>query len=345
LLNGEPTNCCDTNCRFRPNGSSCTDQLFCNGGERCNAGVCGSSEGTPCVRNCELCDEADNRCDAAACPIDRVPRQPTREMLIGEIFDGDGDRYDTSAGGIVRGTLDLDANADLHFTAADFPRLPRCAADAVLVGGICIDKYEASVFPNPPGSSLPGNQFGLLEADYPCRDDGADCPRQIWAYSLSDRRPSAFITWFQAQRACASVGKRLLTNAEWQMAVVGTPDSDDNDDGATTCNTGEASNDPVFTGSRSACVSKWGHYDMVGNLWEFVAEWMPTSSACLNWGNVSDDVMCLAGVNTTETSPGVVIRGGSFGFGSRSGPLAIQATVRPSLSSKFIGFRCARRPS
>ncbi len=342
-VNGRATNCCDVSCKKRPDNFACTDELFCNGAEHCSGGECGGSAGNPCSsRACASCDESANVCDTSACPPG-LPDQPTRELLITEIFDGDGDGYATSAGGRVRGTLDLDANADLRFTAADLPRLPRCAADAVLVGGVCIDKYEASVFENPPGSADLGTHYGVNAEDYPCRADGSDCPRKVFAHSLAGSTPSVNITWFQAQQACASVGKRLPTNAEWQMAAAGTPDSGNDDDEVTSCNTNSAFV-PVASGSRSACVSKWGIYDMVGNAWEWVAEWVPASTDCPGWGTFSDDTMCLAGASLTATGPGALIRGGGAAFTTEAGPLAIRADFPPSQVSPAFGFRCARAP-
>ena len=71
--------------------------------------------------------------------------------------------------------------------------------------------------------------------------------------------PRASITWFQAQQALANSGKRLPTNAQWQMAVAGTPDS-------TACNVGGSA--AQKTGANPGCRSDWGANDMVGNLWE-----------------------------------------------------------------------------
>ena len=54
-----------------PNGSSCSDGSFCNGGETCTAGVCSDSAGDPCPGpdgdgDCaESCDEAADSCTAA----------------------------------------------------------------------------------------------------------------------------------------------------------------------------------------------------------------------------------------------------------------------------------------
>ena len=106
-----------------------------------------------------------------------------------------------------------------------------CPSDMVSVGGFCIDKYEASVWDSPTGTT----QYGVGVDDYPCSDNGQNCTN-IYARSVAGVLPSAWITWFQAQQACHNVGKRLPTNAEWQQAVAGTPDPGP-DNGTTDCNT------------------------------------------------------------------------------------------------------------
>ena len=157
-----------------------------------------------------------------------------------------------------------------------------CPVDMVKVGGICVDVYEASVWSLPPTGSGPrGTQYGGVSDNYPCSDNGNDCSgaNPIFAASLPGVTPSGFITWFQAQQACANVGKRLLTNAEWQMAAAGTPTAYEPgaDNGMTDCNTSTAGA-VVATGSRSNCVSNWGVFDMVGNLYEWVADWIQDNS-------------------------------------------------------------------
>jgi formylglycine-generating enzyme required for sulfatase activity len=68
-------------------------------------------------------------------------------------------------------------------------------------------------------------QLGTASDDYaPCTDNGQNCANDIYAVSVPSEIPSANITWFQAQEACANAGKRLPTNAEWQVGVNGTPD-------------------------------------------------------------------------------------------------------------------------
>jgi len=250
--------------------------------------------------------------------------------------------------------------------AADFPTFPvrTCSTDAVLAGTVCLDKYEASVWrvPDPTTTNAAlvrkiqlgratradliaggGIQLGTASDDYaPCAANGQNCTNDIYAVSLPSEIPSASITWFQAQEACANAGKRLPTNAEWQVGVNGTPDPGP-DNGTTDCNT--ASDVGVsLTGARTSCVSARGAFDMVGNLAEWVADWVPASTDCPGWASFSNDDMCLAGASTTRNSPGALVRGGAFASidGPSAGPLAIRAGFAPFHSTAFIGFRCAR---
>lgn len=213
----------------------------------------------------------------------------------------------------------------------------------VKVGPLCVDVYEASVWSTPTG----GTQYGATADDYPCGDNGNDCTGAfaIYARSVAGVTPSSFITWFQAQQACGNAGKRLLTNAEWQMAVAGTPDPGP-DNGTTDCNS--ATGSVSLTGSRTACVSSRGAFDMVGNLDEWVADWVPRSTARGTWSvgvSPTADVQYLAGAATTG-EPGALLRGGCFADGPDAGPLTVLGTSAPSSSLPRArvkyGFRCAR---
>ena len=215
-----------------------------------------------------------------------------------------------------------------------------CPADMVKVGSVCVDKYEASVWENPDGT---GTQYGATADDYPCADTGNDCKDKMYAVSRAGETPSASITWFQAQQACGNVGKRLLSNAEWQAAAAGTPDPGGNP-GEEECNTN--SGEPVSTGSRANCVSVWEVFDMVGNVAEWVEDWVPRSALCLESKlfDGTDDDNCLAGA-ATDTGPGVLHRGGHFGLfgkGGRPGVFTVHGGNEPSDAFDVLGFRCAR---
>ncbi len=235
----------------------------------------------------------------------------------------------------------------------------KCAPDAVVAGTVCMDTYEASVWrvPNPltTNASLVkkikkgkaaqadltaagATQVGLAPGDYvPCTANGQNCANDIYAVSLAGVTPSAFAAWFQAQEACANAGKRLPTSAEWQVAANGSPDPGP-DNGTTDCNT-NSTFAVANTGSRSSCRSARGAFDMVGNLDEWVADWVPLSTfTCPGWGGFSNDFMCLSGAQDVSGGPGALLRGGGFNDGPLPGRcLSLAPTSRPSptLASGF----------
>ena len=235
-----------------------------------------------------------------------------------------------------------------------------CPSDSVRSGGICIDAYEASVWRIPPDAAavLQHTQDGTVTVDEltasgavplgtesdnyaPCEDSGQNCTDDIYAVSLPGVTPSSRITWFQAQAACENAGKRLPSNAEWQAAVIGTPDPGSND-ALTGCNSQTGAK--ALTGSRSGCRSARGAFDMVGNVYEWVADWVPRSTTCGTWsGGVSptSDAQCLAGA-ATSAEPGALLRGGDYLSGADAGPLAVVADRAPSAFLNVVGFRCAR---
>jgi formylglycine-generating enzyme required for sulfatase activity len=244
----------------------------------------------------------------------------------------------------------------------------RCPPDSVKVGNVCIDIYEASVWqiPSTNAALIRRVQLGRVtlgdltnggatqvspaftcSPGFPATFDATgNWTSPLFAVSVAGVVPTSCVTWFQAEQACALSGKRLLTNQEWQRAAAGTPDPG-TDDGGTDCNVGGLSR-PIDTGSRAKCVSNWGAFDMVGNLEEWVADWVPQSTDCPGWGAFSDDVMCLAGASTTATGPSALVRGGGFTNFTAAGVFALGARPAttlgnsPALARKSLGFRCAR---
>jgi formylglycine-generating enzyme required for sulfatase activity len=243
--------------------------------------------------------------------------------------------------------------------------LQKCPVDAVVSGTVCMDKYEATVWrvqvPTTVNKGLVSKiregkatqanllagaavQLGVFSDDYtPCDDSGQNCD-DIFAVSLPNELPSSGLTWFQMQAACKNSRKRLPSNAEWQAAVMGTPDPGP-DNGMTDCNTNSFG--IVRTGSRSSCVSADGAFDMVGNLDESVADWVPRSTGCGAWGasvSPTGDTQCMAGAATTG-EPAPLKRGGFWIYGTKAGPLWIYAQDGLSDTGGIIGregFRCAR---
>jgi len=247
----------------------------------------------------------------------------------------------------------------------------RCPVDSVPVGVACVDKYEASVWLIPATS--PGGKSnaslvkkvqkgvatlaqltagGATQAgpDYsPCLPNGSGCKDQVYAVSIAGVLPALGTNWFLALAACGNSLKRLPTNAEWQLAALGTPDPGTNN-GTTDCNITTGAYAFVNTGSRSDCVSDWGAWDMVGNVIEQVQEWVPQSEPCFlePWteaATFNDDLMCLFGADTASGTrrPGVLVRGGRRDFmGAREGVYAVAGDIPPTGTTQNLGFRCAR---
>jgi formylglycine-generating enzyme required for sulfatase activity len=253
--------------------------------------------------------------------------------------------------------------------AAAHPVFNRCPPDSVRVGVTCIDTYEGSVWqiPNPTGANRAlvnklkkgratladltaagATQLGCAfehTAYPPTFPVDGNWTAPVYAASVPGVKPSRCISWFQAEQACALSDKRLPTNQEWQRAAAGTPDPGASDDNATQCEVGldAGLNDLVPTGSRSACKSSWGAFDMVGNVHERVADWVPMSqTVCPNWDVFSDDMMCLSGVNSTFESPGGIVRGGDYRDAALAGVFAVQGDIPVTDDAGFLGFRCAR---
>ena len=209
---------------------------------------------------------------------------------------------------------------------------------------LCIDKYEASVW-NAPNTG--GTQYGTPTDDYPCNNNGSDCgvgapiPFPIYALSEAGQTPSTNITLYQAAQACANVGKRLPTTAEWLMAASGTPSG--TGDGSTGCNS-SGGNSVGLTGAAASCVSSTGAFDMVGSLWEWVADLdIDQTTVPLPDLITTTDVMTArvlgqdfdnSGGGTPSTKSLLILdNSGAFG-GLAAGP--------NSSINDILGFRCVR---
>ena len=250
----------------------------------------------------------------------------------------------------------------------------KCPSGSVRSGTICMDRYEASVWDLTEVSAAAKKKLvdriregrvdeadllavGAIQRGVSGDDYGAGCPDtgngcvDFYAVAIPGVTPSQFLTWFQAAAAARNSWKRLPTNAEWQAAAFGTPDPGSSAVGSEDCNTANAGGAGVHaavpTGSRSNCVSDVEAFDMVGNVWEWVADWVPLSpagcpSAWTPMGTFSsDDFMCLSGAETT-TGPGALIRGGSYGNFESAGVFAVVGQFIPSRSEPGVGFRAAR---
>jgi len=163
-------------------------------------------------------------------------------------------------------------------------------------------------------------------------------------YANANDRPVEQVSWFEVQNFVAATGLRLPTEAEWEMACrAGTQTSFYNgasDDRTVvdlawfgSCCSGNSGAETHSVGGKSP--NALGFYDMLGNVWEWCADW-----GCGYSSAAQIDPLCRGGGGDYR-----IIRGGSWydttDYGLTSSGREI---LQPWISGKYWGFRVARNP-
>lgn len=222
--------------------------------------------------------------DTGSAPVDHGTVVDQEEIADDEQGDGevpDADNTGTLSGmvSIESTTFDMGCEQNVAPHCDKTNSLPQ---HEVTVPGFMIDLYEVTK-----------KEYEACIADGGCLNDtdnelilyqtSADSQFCVLDSAYGDTYPVNCVSWHGARAYCAWAGKRLPSEAEWELAARGTDgrfypwgvgpapscdntvmygESDWACDGGLTL--------PV--GSRPGAVSPYGLYDMAGNVWEWVED-------------------------------------------------------------------------
>jgi len=268
-----------------------------------------------------------------------VPRRWPKSFLIG-------------CAAVVLSTLGIQASDMLdgvtgRLSGLVYDAAGPCGMNAVLWRyadrTVCVDIYEAS-----PAASCP--QRDVINAVYSAENVAAGACRVA---TVSGALPWRFVSYTQAQQMCARSGKRLPRAEEWYQFTLGQTNID-------TCVL--ATNGvPYVTGSAPACVTPFGVYDAIGNVWEWMSDTVTN-------GEYANRVLPESGYVALVDGAGVVIetsdtpqlafgkdyawvnhegvrgmlRGGFYQSREDGGLFAQNLSVGLDFSAAGVGFRCVR---
>lgn len=210
----------------------------------------------------------------------------------------------------------------------------------------------AGAHPTHPETGWRDEWDAELELDRPALEHALACgPAATWTdeSQTTDDRPVNCITWFEAFAFCIWDGGRLPTEAEWNFAAAGGPEHRERPWAATPIERaravyGEASPFPVGSCSPEGD-GRWGHADLVGNVWEWTLDANDTDALLPREGAMPCSTAGLPTPCVDCVAPGTrarVLRGAGFGMPAIGMRGAIRRADPPAAREHVFGFRCAR---
>jgi formylglycine-generating enzyme len=229
-----------------------------------------------------------------------------------------------------------------------------CSGDAVqsatipVPGGEFIMGCNAAVDQNCGGDENPMrsvtltafeiDQTEVTQGNYTACVTQQGCSPPSCAWNCSEpASPAVCVTWEQAKAYCAWAGRRLPTEAEWELAARGTdgrkyPWGNDEPD-CSRANMAGCSGMVDAVGLHPGGASPYGAVDMSGNVVEMVADWY-------------DSAYYQTAPNADPTGPASGSRYGGRGGGYKSEATWQRTSARDWYdiedNGPALGFRCAR---
>jgi len=171
-----------------------------------------------------------------------------------------------------------------------------------------------------------------------CQATGTSMPSAP-SWGFQDKHPIVNVSWNDAKAYCDWAGVELPTEAKWEMAARGTDGRKwpwGNEWDAKKCNTHEnGPKTPTPVGAYPSGASPYNCLDMVGNVWEWCADWYDFNY----YKNASQ--RNPTGPNTGQER---VVRGGCWNSYSDVARCAFRAGRDPVNVYFNLGFRCAKTP-
>jgi len=147
-----------------------------------------------------------------------------------------------------------------------------------------------------------------------------------------EQQPMTMVTWDDAAAYCRWAGGRLPTEAQWEYAArAGTTGPTYGDLNAAAWYFDNSGGQPHAVGQKQA--NAFGLYDMLGNVWEWVADW---------YGENYYGQSPAQDPQGPSSGQYRVLRGGSLGCVAWGTRVSVRGWDVPGYRFSSDGFRCVR---